>query len=79
MSAKEMFEELGYELIKRNVLTYRSDDGGYIQQIMFCEPGHRIILREWETYENNEPQGQFTVYTNLLKAINKQIEELGWK
>lgn len=78
MSAKEMFEELGYELIKRNVLTYRKDDGGYITQIMFCEPAHRIIFREWEEYENYEPQGQFTVYTDLLQAINKQIEELGW-
>lgn len=78
MTAKEMFEELGYEKTNSNLITYRSDDGGYIKQIMFSPIGRIIIFREWEEYENYEPQGQFTVYTDLLKAINKQIEELGW-
>lgn len=77
-SAREMFEELGYKKTNSNLLTYRSDDGGYIKQIMFSEVGHRIIFREWEEYNNYQPQGQFTVYPYLLQAINQQIKELNW-
>ena len=78
MTAKEMFEKLGYKQTKSHLITYTSNDGGYIKQIMFLKIGRRIIFREWEEYNHYEPQGQFTLYTDLLKAINKQIEELGW-
>lgn len=77
-SAREMFEELGFKKTNSNLLTYRSEDGGYIEQIMFSEVGHRIIFREWEEYNDYQPQGQFTVYTDLLQAINQQCKELGW-
>ena len=77
-SARKMFEELGYKKTNSDLLTYRSEYGGYIKQIMFSEVGHRIIFREWEDYNDYQPQGQFTVYTDLLQAINQQCKELGW-
>ena len=65
MSAKEMFEELGYEYQQNNV-----------DQICVCN----IDNDEWlwfyidrKTFEYNQE-----VYRDLHKAINKQIEELGW-
>ena len=78
MSAKELFEKLGYERLGIDTVKYRSDDGGYIKEIIFFEIGRRIVFREWEEYNNNEPQGQFTMYSDLLEAINKQVSELGW-
>lgn len=65
MTAKEMFEELGYE--------YEQNDKN---QICICN----LDRDEWlwfyldrKTFEYNEE-----VYSELHKAINKQIEELGW-
>ncbi len=37
-----------------------------------------IKFSEYETYNNNEPQGETTLYLDELQAINKQTEELGW-
>jgi len=74
-----MFEKLGYEFRDRNgVFSYLKNDGGYVQEILFYEIGKRIRFREWEEYENFEPQGQSTIYIEHLQAINKQISELGW-
>lgn len=79
MKAKEMFEKLGYEYENLNdVIRYTKNDGGYVQQIIFYSLGRRIRFREWEEYENFEPQGQSTIYIEHLQAINKQCEELGW-
>lgn len=79
-SAKEMLEELGYKYKKQDsIITYTLDNGGYVQQIIFYEIGHRIRFREWEEYENYEPQGESTIYMEHLQAINKQVEELQWK
>ena len=47
-SAKEQIEELGYEYENLNgVIRYTKNDGGYVQQIIFYEIGHRIRFREW--------------------------------
>ncbi len=79
MSAKEMFEKLGYELVFENkeVLRYRKK---------------HLDVEFWKVYElvTGEKRKKFikvsTVYDkpylislDLLQAINKQIEELGWK
>lgn len=80
MSAKEMFEELGYnELIKHK------------SYMFYIKP-----LKENPIYENDEVHFEFnfdnktitktygddnSVYEitlEELKAINKQVEELGW-
>ena len=79
MKAKEMFEKLGYELVFENkeVLRYRKK---------------HLDVEFWKVYElvTGEKIKKFikvsTVYDkpylislDLLQAINKQIEELGWE
>ncbi len=78
MSAKEMFEELGFKLVNNTPLLYQYDDGGYIRNIEFISIFKQVRLSEWETYNNNESQGEYSIDMYLLQAINKQIEELGW-
>lgn len=80
-SAKEMFEELDYKLINNriNLLKYRNNDGGFIKEISFSSYRKHIDFKEYEEYNNNQPQGTFRIDCDLLKAINKQREELGWE
>lgn len=65
-SAKELFEELGFDLVETTsymVYYYNEEDEIYI----------------W-FYNNSktiEIVNEFTL--DILKAINKQAEELGWK
>ena len=78
MSAKEMFEELGYKKIKLAdeglVALYEKIIFGDRQSIYFYpEKTVRIIFHSGER-----------IYPPIidmkeLQAINKQIEELGWK
>lgn len=75
MSAKEMFEELGYHFDKNkfdednDILTYRADYD-MVSNITFYKEGIYSIT----IYDTGEK-----ISNELLKAINKQIEELGWK
>ena len=65
MTAKEMFEELGYE------------ENYHIAYIMFySEKEDRYI---WFFKDTKTIEIRFDISMALLKAINKQIEELGWK
>ena len=65
MSAKEMFEKLGYELI-HNINTQLMYYGSkYDTYIYFYKMRKRIEFTNEITLEE-------------LQAINKQIEELGW-
>lgn len=79
MTAREMFEKLGYEQVSNKPICYRLDDGGYINLIEFINSREEIIFTEYEEYNENKPQGNFSLYKEELQAINKQIEELGWK
>ena len=54
LSAKEMFEELGYKLIKNTPLIYKKDDGGYITMINFFDVCKRIVIEEYEEYNDNQ-------------------------
>ena len=71
MKAKEMFEELGFEYQENeiNIKYYKEYtdcyDESYILEIDF-----RLI--EKKIYSD------FSIDMHLLKAINKQVEELGW-
>lgn len=71
MKAREMFEELGfecdsYEFTIRYYKEFRDyDDESYTLDIVF-----RLI--EQKLFSD------FDIDMKLLKAINKQIEELGW-
>ena len=71
MSAKEMFEKLGWEyyspLCDSNTITYIKEvhDGYMYYRLEFFLYSREISI---DTY----------ITLDLLKAINKQIEELGW-
>ena len=80
MTAKEMFESIGYHqvVISANYCSYSFDDGGYIKSIEFIGIKKEIRLHDLETYNDNKSQGVFVLDEYELKAINKQMEELGW-
>lgn len=79
LSAEKMFNELGFWIINKNPLTYQFDDGGYITQYLFNPVTQGLQISEWEEYSDNKPQGQTTLYIEHIKAIVKQMEELGWE
>ena len=93
MTAKEMFEKLGYEnyiqypnkIVYRN--KYTTKDGVYISSIN-QEHNNGALPREI-IFWNEEYAGCKTIdfkygrlgsylYFELLQVINKQVEELGW-
>lgn len=80
MTAREMFEAIGYQqvVISPKYCSYSFDDGGYIKSIEFIGIKKEIRLRDLETYNDNKSQGVFVLDEYELKAINKQMEELGW-
>lgn len=65
MSAKEMFEELDFKIddIKSTYLSYYNKK----------EDSYVYFDHIYKTVEV-----QFDINMDLLKAINKQVEELGW-
>ena len=72
MSAKEMFEKLGYKQSKPENVPVLF----YVREVNSCE---EIIfdLKYKKIYK--EIDGELTEITlDELKAINQQIEELGW-
>lgn len=72
MSAKEMFYAIGYEI----------DATRESENHLFYVKGYTIIdfdlLRE-DFYKYNQSGFRSPIDKRLLRAINKQIEELGWK
>ena len=66
MSAKEMFEELGYNKVVSNDFLIEYTNYEITKKVVFYK-----ILKEVLSYEA-------TLTIPLLKAINKQVEELGW-
>lgn len=76
LSAKEMFEKLGYE--------YYEDDGFECykkEKRKLIEPDYVSFNRlEREVFMSNDSKNGNGVIVDmkLLQAINKQVEELGW-
>lgn len=72
MTAKEMFEELGFEFIKEN-------DGNiaYYKDLVFGYGYIKFWLDKKEYMV--EERGECATMTAIIhKAIHKQLEELGW-
>lgn len=78
-SAKEMFEELGYEieldneieLVYQQVLNHDGYDDVEISKIIFEKNLYLV---------SHTDDGYYTPISFVeLQAINKQVEELGWK
>ena len=64
-SAKEMFEELGYELIPHKAIVYKGKhETGRIIRIAFFE-NKKILITE-------------SIGLEELQAISQQCKELGW-
>ena len=72
MSAKEMFEELGYEFVQGiDCIYYKKTENLDIYVIIFND-NKTITKKRFYNYE-------YEYITNdELKAINKQVEELHW-
>ena len=76
MSAKELFEELGYE---QEIL-----ENYFNRFIRYKKDAKRIVFRNdkkiipYEDYGDMGEDGTL-LDMNELKAINKQISELGWE
>ena len=73
-SAKEMFEELGYKLNRDdNFIDYIKINKMLNNQIRFFVKDKKVIKEDFCT--------GLAKYITLeeLRAINKQVEELGWK
>ena len=76
MTAREMFEKLGYEYnecyFERTLDDiYYQKNGKYTPQIRF-NLNHKCV----QDYREGNKSSAFDI--KLLQAINKQIEELGW-
>lgn len=73
MTAQEIFEKLGYQRnVENEKIIYLIETKGsfYYQEIIFNLVQKVIVI-----------DGNFlevAIENNLLKAINKQCEELGW-
>lgn len=65
MKAKEMFEKLGYKQEKDN-------------WIIYCKNEDAIIFMDDKTFYKRHYYDPGDINIEELKAINKQIEELGW-
>ena len=73
MNAEQMFEELGYQRNEENekiIYLIETKSLFYYQEIIF-NLVQKVILIDGNFLE-------VAIESDLLKAINKQAEELGW-
>lgn len=68
MSAKEMFEKLGYEYVRETSyrFLYRKRNYGDTQ------------VTFWEDTKEYVIESKYRISFVEIQAINKQVEELGW-
>lgn len=69
--AREMFEKLGYErTLNEHAIEYTYDEEGSIRKVYFSFHSNDVSCYYY-------PDGEaFRISSDLLKAINKQMEEL---
>lgn len=77
-TAKEMFERLGYKTHVHNdeELTYRYERERIIHYIFFDKKDKSVSQ---SIYLDKKFAGSTAINMERLQAINKQVEELGWK
>lgn len=79
MTAKEMFEKLGFYYEEREYgFSYDAYDSetGWLRFVAFDIKNKTVEIHRINIYWNYETK--YTKHTHLDKAINKQVEELGW-
>lgn len=76
MNAREKFKELGFEQIRNDgcFIKYKKADKG-IDKIITFSIMFRYFDSKYGDYQFTAPY-EFDIDT--LKAVNKQVEELGW-
>ena len=80
MTAKEMFEKLGYEIDEQNnnEILYKMK----WEMTTTYWVGFDIECKDISIFETSdspfEPSKPFNIDMDLLQAINIQVEELGW-
>ena len=77
MKAEEMFKKEGYKKIhKESEIIYRYvlDEDMYKENISFDTINHKITFYSISCFEPTET----VLDVSVLKAVQKQIEELGW-
>ena len=80
MSAREMFEKLGYELNEQNSnkILYKMKWEISTSYYIGFDIGNKLIeafITSDSPFTTSEP---IDIDIDLLQAINKQVEELGW-
>ena len=76
MSAKEMFEELGYKIVQNDMNWLRY--GINTSKWYACFIDFNLREKKIEISNKVDTFGK-TIELDELQAINKQVEELGWK
>lgn len=80
MSAKEMFEKLGFmsQLNNEHSLSYDAYDteSGWLRTVIFDLKNKTYEIHRTNIYFDIETK--YTKHKYLNKAINKQVEELHW-
>ena len=73
LTADEMFEKLGYEILfnDKNIIQYEFE-GFYMDTEIRFDLKWQTVLKEYFTGESQE------ISIQELQAINKKCEELGW-
>ena len=73
MSAKEMFEELGYKYHNyAGYISYQKDIPNKVTYFIAFDYKDRTVTK------HQVSDRYLSITISELKAINKQIEELGW-
>ena len=72
-TARELFEELGYEYNRYNNSIKYFDNSG--TSFWYCSITFDLTNKEYSVRENDD---YTSVDVKLHKAITKQMEELGW-
>ena len=77
MSAKDMFEKLGFYIHAEtlDIIWYKEKKGEFIRNVRFNNEFKLIDL--WLINRLGE-RVDIDISFDLLQAINKQVEELGW-
>jgi len=74
MTAKEMFEELKYQ----RLYLYDEDERDFVREfVVYRKRGNEIVFNTIHKVIEMHIEEDI-IDMPLLKAINKQIEELGW-
>ena len=74
--AKEMFKELGYNLVRNDddyIIYEKKIDNGCIKTVTFCDQLQNVNISYGE-FANQTP----SIDMQLFVAIEKQLKELDW-